>query len=142
MRDRFLQIALCVLVCSSIPASAQVTFEFITSPVGPTWFNFALNKDGSVMAANYGGEIFRWTATDGFVDLGMGDFLNSSIGISGDGLSIVAGRVGPDGLTNPALWQKGKGWIDLGHPADGCSVDNNWGSGYGLNSDGTIAVGL
>lgn len=120
---------------------AQATFELISDPIA-TWSNFALNKNGTVMAANYGGEIFRWTAADGFVDLGMGDFLNSSIGISADGTTIIAGRVGSDGATNPAIWRQDTGWVDLGHPANGCSLDNSWGSGYGISYNGGVAVGL
>jgi hypothetical protein len=33
----------------------------LTSPTQNTWANFALSRDGKVMAANYGGEIYRWT---------------------------------------------------------------------------------
>lgn len=144
MKKHWSQPGFCALIYLSASAFAwaQASFELIPDPTGPTWSNFSLNKNGSAMAANYGGEIFRWTPADGFVDLGMGDFLNSSIGISGDGLTIVAGRVGSDGATNPALWHEGTGWIDLGHPAGACSMDNSWGSGYGLNGDGTVAVGL
>src|SRR5882724_1308837 len=102
MTNHHKQAVLCVLIClfallSASSAWAQATFELINSPVGLTWSNFALNKNGTVMAANYGGEIFRWTGAEGFVDLGMGDFLNSSIGISADGSPIIAGRVGSDG---------------------------------------------
>jgi hypothetical protein len=45
----------------------------LTSPIQNTWANFALSRDGKVMAANYGGEIYRWTPNGGFVDLGPGD---------------------------------------------------------------------
>jgi hypothetical protein len=46
------------------------------------------------VAANVGGEIFRWSAEQGFVDLGAGYFLNSSVGISADGSTIAATIVG------------------------------------------------
>ena len=119
-----------------------MTFQKLAWPVAPTWSNFSLSRDGTVMAANYGGEIFRWTQADGFVDLGMGDFLNSSVGISADGTTIVTGHVGPDGYTNPAIWQKSTGWVDLGYPAGGCLMDNNWGDSWGVSGHGRIVVGL
>jgi len=94
------------------------------------------------MAANYGGEIFRWTAAGGFVDLGPGDPFNSSIGISADGKTIVTGIMGTDGNTAPAMWQEATGWVNLGHPAEGCSMDGNWGDAWGTNHDGSMVVGL
>jgi uncharacterized membrane protein len=94
------------------------------------------------MAANYGGEIFRWTAEQGFQDLGPGDPYSSSIGISRDGSTIISGHIGSDGYAAPAIWNAG-GIVDLGHPSNGCTtIGNSWGSGYGLNAKGTIAVGL
>jgi uncharacterized membrane protein len=118
------------------------TFQIITDPTTGTWSNFALSGDGSTMAANYGGEIYLWTAASGFHDLGPGDPNSSSIGISRDGATIVAGHVGPDGFTSPALWNA-SGVVDLGHPANGCTVqDDSWGSGYGVNGNGTLAVGI
>jgi probable HAF family extracellular repeat protein len=107
-----------------------------------TWVNYAISADGNVLAANVGGEIFRWTAEQGFVDLGAGDFLNSSIGISADGSTITATIVGPDGYTNPGRWKQTTGWVNLGHPTKGCVMDGNWGSGYSLNRDGSVVVGL
>src|SRR5262249_27123397 len=100
---------LSALLCLCANASAQASFEMIASPVAPTWFNYALNGDGTVMVANYGGEIFRWTENGGFVDLGMGDFLNTSIGVSADGKTIVAGIVGSDGASTPGLWRRNSG---------------------------------
>lgn len=129
---------LCVLSAAQAPSA---TFHMIDVPVD-TWVNYAISADGSVVAANVGGEIFRWTADQGFVDLAAGDFLNSSIGISADGSTIAATIVGPDGLTNPGRWKQSTGWISLGHPVKGCSMDGNWGSGYGLNHDGSVVVGL
>ena len=142
MKRILLKLVVCSLV-TVLPAAtwAQVNFKFIKSPV-PTWFNLALSGNGRVMAANYGGEIFRWSATGGFVDLGQGDELNSSIGISKNGSAIISGRLGQDGNTNPGLWTKSSGWLDLGHPKNGCTMDGSWGSGYGLNRNGTVAVGL
>jgi uncharacterized membrane protein len=122
--------------------AATATFQIINDPVQQTWSNYAFSADGSVMAANYGGEIYRWTAAGGFQDLGPGDPNSSSIGISGDGSTIISGHVGTDGFTSPAIWKAGS-VVDLGHPHNGCTkIGNSWGSGYGVNANGSEAVGL
>jgi probable HAF family extracellular repeat protein len=128
-------------LCLSAMA-ATATFHTISDPVTGTWANYALSGDGKVMAANYGGEIYRWTAAGGFEDLGPGDPYSSSIGISRDGSTIISGHMGEDVFTRPAIWKE-SGLVDLGHPRNGCpQVGNSWGSGYGLNANGTMAVGL
>lgn len=134
---------LCLLSGFCLSANAATaTFQIITDPVTGTWSNFALSGDGTVMAANYGGEIYRWTAVGGFQDLGPGDPNNSSIGISRDSSTIVSGHVLPNGVSSPAVWNA-SGMIDLGHPPNGCTnLDQSWGSGYGVSGDGTMAVGL
>jgi uncharacterized membrane protein len=129
------------MACLSASALAQVKFQQLTSPI-QSWSNYALSRNGKVMAANIGGEIFRWTSASGFVDLGLGDIFNSSIGISADGNTIVTGRTGSDGNSNPAMWQQGTGWVDLGHPAEGCVIDSSWGDGWSVSGDGSIVVGL
>jgi len=134
---------LCLFSCLCLSAKAQTaTFQIIADPVTDTWSNFALSGDGTVMAANYGGEIYRWTAAGGFQDLGPGDNYSSSIGISRNGSTIISGYIGSDGFSRPALWNA-HGMVDLGHPANGCTeVGNSWGSGYGLSATGKMAVGL
>lgn len=134
-------------LCAFFSLSASVwaqsaTFQMLPSPAGPTWSNYALSNNGAVMAANYGGEIYRWTAKNGFADLGPGDFRSSSIGISNDGSTIISSRIGPDGNGNPAIWKGATGWTNLGHPSNGCSMDQEWGSGYDLSGNGSVAVGL
>ena len=96
---------LCLLSSLCLPAmAATATFQTISDPVHGTWANYALSGDGTVMAANYGGEIYRWTAAGGFQDLGPGDPYSSSIGISRDGSTIISGNIGTDAFTSPALW--------------------------------------
>jgi uncharacterized membrane protein len=133
----------CLLSVLCLPANAATaTFQIISDPVSNSWVNFALSGDGSVMAANYGGEIYRWTAESGFQDLGPGDPYSSSIGISRDGSTVISGYIGGDGFSRPALWKK-SGMVDLGHPSNGCTkIGNSWGSGYGVNANGSVAVGL
>lgn len=130
------------LVSMVMPAWGQVKIVRLKDPVPVSWVNFAFSDNGKVMAANYGGEIFRWTSTGGFVDLGPGDPFNSSIGISADGNTIVSGITGSDANTAPAMWQEATGWVNLGHPAEGCVLDGNWGDAWSTNHDGSIVVGL
>jgi len=134
---------MCLFSILGVSAQATTaTFQIITDPVTGTWANFAFSGDGTVMAANYGGEIYRWTATGGFQDLGPGDPYSSSIGISRDGSTIISGSIGSDGFSRPTLWNS-KGLVDLGHPKNGCTdIGNSWGSGYGVSAAGKVAVGL
>jgi hypothetical protein len=97
--------------CLFCGAGAKSTFEMLINPTGSaTWVNYALSHDGKIMAANYGGLIYRWTPDTprfpfgGFTFLGPGHFLNAQIGISNDGTTIITGRLGPDGNVNPATW--------------------------------------
>jgi len=138
-----------IALCSASVLAQTPTFQFLINPsVAPTWVNYALSNDGKVMAANYGGRIYRWSAdtpkfpSGGFTLLDPGFFLSSSVDISKDGTTIVASRPGPDGNINPAIWSQTGGWTDMGHPANGCLLDGQWGSGYSVSGDGSIAVGL
>ena len=134
---------MCLFSSLCLPAkAATATFQTISDPVPGTWSNYALSGDGTVMAANYGGEIYRWTAAGGFQDLGQGDPNASSIGISRDGSTIISGHLPPHGFSRPALWNA-RGMVDLGHPRNGCKkIGNSWGSGYGVSASGKVAVGL
>ena len=143
-----------LLCIFSLSASLAVwcqtpTFRMLIDPTNSgTWVNYALSRDGKVMAANYGGFIYRWTPDTpkfplgGFSYIGPGNFLNSEIGISSDGSTIVTARTGPDGKVNPALWKQATGWSNLGHPVNGCVLDGQWGGAYAVSSDSTTAVGL
>ena len=144
MKKAFLKAGiLCLFASLCLSAyGATATFQVMADPVNGTWANFALSGDGTVMAANYGGEIYRWTAATGFQDQGPGDIFASSLGISQDGSTIISGHIGLDGFASPALWTT-SGVTDLGHPSNGCTpLANSWGSGYGVNRNGKVAVAL
>ena len=116
-------ILLCVLLAVSTSVWAQTaTFHMLTSPIQNTWANFALSRDGKVMAANYGGEIYRWTPNGGFVDLGPGDPNSSSVAISHDGSTIVSSLLGSNDAGTPGLWKQVTGWTNLGIPP----TDASW----------------
>jgi probable HAF family extracellular repeat protein len=115
-------------------------------PAGGEFGAFALSSDGSAMAVNTGTLLFRWTPTTGFVGLSAGDPNSSSIGISPDGNYIAAARLNADGTFGPQRWDNQAGWIELGHPSDGCALgegsESTWGSAYGVSANGGVVVGL
>ena len=133
-----------VAISSTLVRAQTPSFQKLINPtVSPTWSNYALSKDGTVMAANSGGRIYRWSSDTpkvpggGFTFLDQGTSLSSSIGISQDGSTIFASRPGRDRNVNPATWSRETGRNDMGHPANGCLVDGQWGSGYGVSGDGS-----
>lgn len=123
-------------------ATQKVSFRILQPPVGFFFSNLALSADGEKMAINTGSEIFLWTAGKGYTDLGPGGTSSGSIAISSDGTTIVADGIGVDGLDSPSRWTASTGWIDLGHPHNGCSLGGSWGSGFGVSGNGAVAVGL
>jgi uncharacterized membrane protein len=131
-----------LLAALTVPGmAATATFQILATPFNGS-ASLAVSGDGSVIAVNYFGEIYRWTAAGGFQDLGPGDPNNGSIGISRDGTAITTGIIGSDGFGTPGLWTA-SGWQDLGHPANGCTpIGNAWGDGWGVNATGTLVVGL
>lgn len=134
-------ITICMLAWVSAGAQS-VSFQVLPNPQGNTWSSYSLSADGKSMAADLGGELYLWTLADGFTDLGPGDPFSTTVGISADGSTITGSRQGADGFMNPAIWKQSTGWVDLGHPFNGCVVDGSWGGGWGLNADGTEVVGL
>ncbi len=131
----------CVLICTATGMAA--TFEILESPTSSAWANFSLDYEGDRLACNFEGRIYLWTPTQGYSFLGLGHPLAGGVAISADGSTICTSRVSPvDGYRNPALWTQGNGWLDLGHTSTGCVEDDSWGSGFDVNHNGSIAVGL
>ncbi|MGD0632599.1 MAG: hypothetical protein ABR987_25015 [Terracidiphilus sp.] len=131
-----------LLAVLTVPGmAATATFQILATPfVGSA--SLAVSGDGSVVAINNYAEIYRWTAANGFQDLGPADPNNGSLAISRDGTAIATGIIGADGFGTPGRWTAA-GWEDLGHPANGCTpIGNAWGSGWGINGNGNIVVGL
>ena len=71
MNNWRVRLALCALLCAA-PAWGQIKILNLKNPVPLSWVNFAFSQNGKAMAANYGGEIFRWTAT-GYVPTQQAD---------------------------------------------------------------------
>ncbi len=134
---------LALITAGSAVAQEAVTFEMLTPPVAGTWAAASLSADGSRIAGNFGGDI--WYFEDGaWTHVGAGHPLSSAVGISADGSAIVSASDDVDGIRHPTIWSESAGWAPMlldGIPG-GTPCDNSLGTGYSLNADGTMAVGL
>ena len=82
-----------------------------------------------------------YTEAGGAVVIGDGCF-SGLPAISGDGTTIVGCNVNSDGNYNAAKWLGGTSWLDLGTVEGGVSCDIFLSGAWGLNQDGSLAVGL
>ena len=62
--------------------------------------------------------------------------------ISGDGTTIVGCNADADGKWNAAKWLGGTSWLDLGTVEGGVPCDIFLSGSWGVNQDGSLAVGL
>lgn len=104
----------------------------------------AVSADGSILVGMHGlanrNEAFRWTASDGAVDLGYlpgGDGQDSvALGISSDGATVVGGSDSALGY-QAFRWTSGGGMVGLGDLAGG-----DFQSGArDVSADGSVVVG-
>ena len=73
----------------------------------------------------------------------IGDGCGSGLAaISGDGTTVVGCNVNSDGKYNAAKWLGGTSWLDLGTVEGGVPCDFFLSGSWGLNYDGSLAVGL
>jgi hypothetical protein len=114
----------------------------LEAPRDAHWVNYALSADGTTIAANAGGHYYRWTAADGYTDLGPGHALASTVGISADGQAVCGTIVDADGHRRPAIWRASDGWQALPAVTGSRAVDGSLGSGYDPDRQGSAAVGL
>jgi len=101
-----------------------------------------ISGDGSIVVGAYlpnGSGGFYWTADTGVVRIGG----NAAAGISADGSTIV-GRANDEMRNeNAAYWQWDGSWTLLGSfTPDSAACGQFLSSGYGVNGDGTVIVGL
>jgi probable HAF family extracellular repeat protein len=132
----------------SLPARAEVTFEFILED----GYAFDISADGTVVAGNTRGdyEAFRWTAQTGMVRLGQSSVqvLGRSAGtpgVSADGELVASTILSLDStFVTMGLWSSAGGWRELMPPTPpgGGLVDLELGSVWGMSGDGGTVVGL
>jgi uncharacterized membrane protein len=137
--NRFTLLALLTLT-GAAPAFSQTTF----TPTGvidmiPT----SMSDDASIVV---GTGIFAvpnlyYTEAGNVVIIGDGCF-SGLPAISGDGTTVLGCHTDEQGLWNAARWLGGTSWLDLGTVAGGIPCDLFLSGAYGMNRDGSLAVGL
>ena len=127
-------------VAGSVPAFSEATFT-ATGVIDmiPT----SMTDDASIVVGvgTFGAPNLYYTEAGGAVVIGDGcaSGLNA---ISGDGTTIVGCNVNSDGKFNAAKWLGGTSWLDLGTVDGGIPCDIFLSGSWGLNHDGSLAVGL
>lgn len=101
-----------------------------------------VSADGSVIVGSRSAagpdHAFRWTAEEGFLELGtVGgvDGISKANAISDDGRAIVGRSMTPSGVQHAYRWTANEGFRDLGSSIDRPSVAN------GVSYDGLVVVG-
>ena len=103
----------------------------------------SMSDDGSIVVGIgiFGVPNLYYTEAGGATIIGDGCF-SGLPAISGDGTTIVACNTNAEGLWNAARWLGGTSWLDFGTVAGGVPCDFFLSGAYGLNQDGSLAVGL
>lgn len=140
-------LSVCAVLLIAVPSSASPLVEWIGGN-----YPFAVSADGTAVAGNTPGvfNAFRWTRETGVVELGMStsETIGGGAGIpdiSDDGLHVSATIITPDSLyATQGVWTKGIGWEVSMPPLPplGGSMDDSYGSCWGLSGDGTTVTGF
>jgi probable HAF family extracellular repeat protein len=144
--------ALALAACDSGGAESGPSFRRLGSPTGPRHgIARAVSSDGDVVVGEFlqqGQRAFRWTASDGPVDLGVfpstdPPTFSDARDVSSDGSVVVGVSSHPTrGRLGVAYrWTAGGGMVDLGrlplsHPPPGFRALAN-----GVSADGRVVVG-
>ena len=122
------------------PAFSGVTF----TPTGvidmlPT----SMSDDASIVVGTGFFQVpnLYYTEAGGAVVIGDGCF-NGLPSISGDGTTVVGCHVDAQGNENAAKWLGGTSWQDLGSEAGAVPCGTSLSGPWGVNQDGSLAVGL
>jgi uncharacterized membrane protein len=136
---RFALLALLILA-AAVPAFSTTSF----TPTGiidmiPT----SMSDDASIVVGTgtSGVPNLYYTEAGGAVVIGDGCF-SGLPAISGDGTTVLGCHTDEQGLWNAARWLGGTSWLDLGTVAGGIPCDFFLSGAYGVNQDGSLAVGL
>lgn len=129
------------LSLTSIPATAQVTFQAFVEGA----FITDMSADGSVAVGYYDSgsttTVFRWTSAGGLQLIGADNMFNQ-VYISRDGRVIVGTAKDAQGNYHAAVWTSGKTW-QLLTPFAGAvpSEGHNVSIAHGVSGDGSVIVG-
>ncbi len=139
MKTNRLTLLALLTFAGAVPAFSQITF----SPTGAEMIPTSMSDDASIVVGTgfYGTPNLYYTAAAGVTVIGDG-CSNGLPAISGDGTTVVACHVDADGNENAAKWLGGTNWLDLGSEAGAVPCGTSLSGGYGVNEDGSVAVGL
>lgn len=133
------------LITSLLIAAATNSFAGIAfTPTGvlemiPT----SISDDGVIVVGTGFFQVpnLYYTESAGAVIIGDGCF-NGLPAISGDGSTVLGCHVDVNGNENAARWLGGTSWLDLGSEAGAVPCGTSLSGPYGVNGDGSLAVGL
>ena len=135
-----LTLALVLLLTASLNAIAGISFV----PTGalemiPT----SISDDCSIVVGSglFGIPNLYYTESGGAVVIGDGCF-NGLPAISGDGTTVLGCHIDGNGNENAAQWLGGTSWLDLGSEEGAVPCGTSLSGAYGVNRDGSLAVGL
>ena len=103
----------------------------------------SMSDDASIVVGvgTFGAPNLYYTEAGGVVVIGDG-CPSGNTSISGDGTTVVGCNTDAQGNWNAAKWLGGTSWLDLGTVDGGVSCDLFLSGSYGVNQDGSLAVGL
>jgi uncharacterized membrane protein len=137
--NRFFLVVLSTLI-GAAPAFSATTF----TPTGvidmlPT----SMSDDASIVVGTGSFQVpnLYYTEAGGAVVIGDGCF-NGLPSISGDGTTVLGCHVDAQGNENAAKWLGGTSWQDLGSEAGAVPCGTSLSGPWGVNQDGSLAVGL
>ncbi|MBK8231125.1 MAG: T9SS type A sorting domain-containing protein [Candidatus Eisenbacteria bacterium] len=137
MKHRIVALALPLIAAAAAADLAAGAGVFQPLPLPNSFFPGAVyvSDDGSALCGWNG---FYWTEATGYVTLPAGQIS----GVSGDGSTVIGTATDPQGNEVAATWTPDGNWTPLpvadGGEACGASISSGW----ALNRDATVAVGL
>jgi uncharacterized membrane protein len=139
------------VVSAAFVAALACSVAFAAGPAKMTFTPFGerdlvpidMTPDGSkiVGAAYFGSPYFTWTRGEGLVFIGGGCGAGQPA-ISGDGNTIFGTACDENGVGEAARWLGGTDWQLLGSVAGAVNCDFSLSSGWDVNYDGSVGVGL
>ncbi len=135
-----LTLALTLLLATSLPGLAKITF----TPTGAVdMIPTSMSDDASIIVGTgtFGSPNLLYTESGGAVIIGDG-CSNGLPAISGDGTTVLGCHIDANGNENAAKWLGAMSWLDLGSEAGAVPCGTSLSGAYGVNGDGSLAVGL
>ena len=134
----FSLLALLMLV-GAAPASPGASFT-ATGVLGMV--PNSMSDDAAIVVGTcfFGIPNYYYTEAGGVVVIGDG--CGGPLSISGDGTTVVGCEIDGNGNQNAAKWLGGTSWRNLGSEAGAVPCDTLLSQPYGVNQNGSLAVGL